>query len=272
MEGEAVDLPIDRAFVRLAEGQVHLRRVAGNPDRRTLCLLHSSPQSSRNMISLMRDLRAAGCDAPFLAPDTLGYGDSAAPSEHDPDIGYFADSLARVLDGLGLETIDLYGTHTGARIACEFALVYPDRTGRLVLDGITEYSPETRALFKERYTPRFAPDAFGSQLNHVFTYMRNQYLFFPWFLEDAAHSLKKTIPEPRALHDSVLDMLKALDTYNLAYHAAFQYPTDSRLPALKCATLVLNAADKYANGRNIATRVISDESTGVATAIAEFLR
>jgi pimeloyl-ACP methyl ester carboxylesterase len=186
-----------------------------------------------------------------------------------------------VLDVLGVESVDLYGTHTGARTACEFALVHPDRVGRVVLEGITEYSPETRALFKERYTPKFEPDVFGTHFINAFNCLRNQYLFFPWFLEDEAHSLNKTVPEPRVLHELTMEVLNSLDTYHLAYTAAFNYPSDSKVPALARPTLllkphdgtpVINAmADKYANGANITTRSIPNEKNGVARAIMEFL-
>jgi pimeloyl-ACP methyl ester carboxylesterase len=276
-----VDITIDRVFVRLSEGQAHLRRVDGRPDRRPLCLIHASPASSLSLVPLMTGLRAVGFDAPLLAPDTLGNGDSAPPSKPDPDIRYFADSLARLLDAIGVDAVDLYGAHTGARTACEFALSHPDRVGRVVLDGIREYSPETRALFKEKYTPLFEADAFGTHFIKAFNYMRNQYLFFPWFLEDEAHSLNKTIPEPRALHDGAMDVLKSMDTYHLAYTAAFDYPSDSKAPALKCPTLLLKPhdgtpgviamADAYANGDNITTKTVADVKNGMALAIAEFL-
>jgi pimeloyl-ACP methyl ester carboxylesterase len=275
-----VDAAIDRAFVRIEEGLVHLRQVAGADGVRPLCMLHLSPASSLSMEPLMRSLRELGFAAPIIAPDTLGNGDSAPPAPAAPDIAYFAGSLARVLDQLGVETVDIFGSHTGGRIGCEFALAYPDRVGRLVIDGITEYSPEARAKFRTEYTPSIKPDAFGAQFNWAFNYSRNQYLFYPWFMQDAEHRLTRSVPPADVLHGAAMDILKALDTYHLAYTAAFNYPSQDRVAALACPTLLLKpetsaaalneAADRYANGRNIKAKVVSGDD-GLARAICDFL-
>ena len=91
---------IERAFVTLAEGQVHLRRVVrGGPGvaggTRPLLLFHASPSSSWGLQGLMRALVDAGVRGDIVAPDTLGNGDSAAPASEHPDIAYFADSMRR---------------------------------------------------------------------------------------------------------------------------------------------------------------------------------
>lgn len=109
---------IERAFVWLAEGQLHLRRIAGSdPAVRPLFLLHASPSSSWGLVGLMNALADAGHRGPIVAPDTLGNGDSAPPGPDRPDIGYFADSMVRLADALGYDRVDVYGGHTGARIA-----------------------------------------------------------------------------------------------------------------------------------------------------------
>jgi pimeloyl-ACP methyl ester carboxylesterase len=273
---------IDRAFVRIAEGLVHLRRVEGAAEKRPLLMLHLSPTSSKLLEGLMIALRSVGYDAPLLAPDTLGNGDSAPPAVPDPDIAYFADSLARLLDAMGIDKVDLWGTHTGARTACEFALQHPDRTGRVMLDGIIEYTPEMRALFKERYTPPVKPDSIGSQYLWAFNFRRNQYLYYPWFLEDEAHSLNKSIPDPDYLHMATMAVLGSLDTYHMAYQAAFAYPSQSRVAALKAPTALLKprdgtpainaAADAYANGDNIiAYELETAGDLAMANAIKAFM-
>lgn len=276
-----MDVLIDRAFVRIAEGLVHLRKVEGDATKRPLLMIHLSPSSSKRLEPVMRDLRAVGFDAPLIAPDTLGNGQSAAPSIPVPDIAYFADSLARLLDAMGIDQVDLFGMHTGARTACEFATAFPDRTGRVVLDGITEYTPEMRALFAEKYTPSVQPDQFGTQLIWAFNFSRNQHLYYPWFMEDAAHSINKTMPSPQQLQDGALEILNSLQTYHMAYSAAFQYPSASRVPALTVPTLLMKpedgtpainaVADVYANGANVVARDITGGPIGFAKAIADFI-
>jgi pimeloyl-ACP methyl ester carboxylesterase len=274
-----MDIDIDRAFVRISEGLVHLRKVEGTG--RPLLMIHLSPSSSQRLEPVMRNLRSVGFAAPLIAPDTLGNGQSCKPAIEEPDINYFAGTLVRLLDAMGIDQVDLFGMHTGARTACEFAHAFPDRTGRVVIDGITEYSPQMRALFKEKYTPKIVPDEFGSQLIWAFNFSRNQHLYYPWFMQDAAHSLNKTMPSPEALQAGVLEILNSYDSYHMAYSAAFQYPSASKVPSLTVPTLLMKpedgtpainaAADTYANGRNVLARDVTGGELGFARAIADFI-
>ncbi len=277
-----MDVLIDRAFVRIAEGLVHLRRVDGALDKTPLLLIHLSPSSSKLLEPLMTALREVGYDAPLIAPDTLGNGDSAPPAVAEPDIAYFADSLARLLDAMAVDKVDIWGTHTGARTACEFGLAHPDRVGKLMLDGIVEYSAEMRALFKAHYTPKVSPDAIGSQFLWAFNFSRNQYLFYPWFMEDEAHSLNKSIPPPERLHTSAMAILNSLDTYHMSYQAAFAYPSRERVAALTVPTVLLKpkdgtpainaAADDYANGDTVKAMALEEAgSLAMARAIKGFM-
>jgi pimeloyl-ACP methyl ester carboxylesterase len=234
---------IERAFVTLAEGQVHLRRLNAAPGAQTrgtpLLLFHASPSSSWWLQGLMLELRAAGCANDLVAPDTLGNGDSVAPAPERPDIAYFADSQRRLVDALGFERIDVYGSHTGARIACEFAAAFPERTRRVVLDGIVEYDDDMRRLVVENYAPRIEPDDYGRQFVWAFNFVRDQALHFPWFLRDPAHRLNVPVPPAHVLHRATLDVLKALDTYAKAYVAAFEYRAYSRMPLIRAPVLLL---------------------------------
>ena len=231
---------LERAFVRLDEGQVHLRRwVAPSAQHCPLLLLHASPSSSYFMQGLMRSIAARGAERTIIAPDTLGNGDSAAPAPQHPDIGYFADSMRRLLDGLGIDRIDVYGSHTGARIACELAVAFPQRVRRVILDGIIEYDDETRRLVVERYAPTVAPDEYGRHLIWAFNFVRDQALYFPYFQRDPAHRLGGAMPDAAILHRATLDVLKALDTYAKPYVAAFEYRAYARMPSLRAPVLLL---------------------------------
>ncbi|MCP8890739.1 alpha/beta hydrolase [Sphingomonas faeni] len=286
---------IERAFVTLSEGQMHLRRrhggdggdggggigsraAGGNP----LLLFHASPASSWVMQSLMTALVGAGLDRTMIAPDTLGNGDSVAPTPDMPDIAYFADAKLRMIDTLGIDKVDLYGAHTGARIACEFAAAYPDRVGKVILDGITEYDDATRQLVIEKYAPKVEPDEYGLHLLWAFNFVRDQHFFFPYFKRDPAHRLSVPLSDPATLHRITLDVLKALDTYSKPYVAAFAYRAFTRMPAIEAPVLllkpdtelpVLNAAIDTALGliRDARVATITGGDTAKAAAIAEFL-
>ncbi len=274
---------LERAFVTLQEGQVHLRRLA--PQATASCpllMLHASPTSSWFMQGLMSAVARTAKPRLLLAPDTLGNGDSPPPTPAHPDIAYFADSQRRMLDALKIDQVDVYGAHTGARIACELAAAFPDRVRRVILDGIIEYDDATRQLVVDNYAPIMPPDDYGRQLLWAFNFVRDQALYFPYFQRDAAHRLAGNIPDAATLHRATLDVLKALDTYSKPYIAAFEYRAYSRMPLIRAPVLllrpdaelpVLNAAIEQAKAKIADARVarVAAGDTAKAAAMATFL-
>ena len=68
------------------------------------------------------------------ALDTRGHGQT--PRGSAPfTIRQFADDLLAFLDARGIEQADLLGFSDGGNIAMIFAMKYPERVGRLILDG-----------------------------------------------------------------------------------------------------------------------------------------
>jgi pimeloyl-ACP methyl ester carboxylesterase len=232
---------IDRAFIRLAEGLVHYRscgeQVEGVPP---LYLIHASPASAANLEPMMREL---GGSRRCVAPDTLGNGDSAAPSLDDPDMDYYADSVARVLDALGLETVDVYGSHTGAHIACELAIRHPQRVRKLVFDGIGMFNAEDRADLLAHYAPAMLPDEIGGQFNWAWHFVRDQVLHFPYYRRSPRFRRAEPMPPPEVLHRVVVDVLKSLTTYHKGYRAAFRHRDFERMPLLTCPVFCMASDD-----------------------------
>jgi pimeloyl-ACP methyl ester carboxylesterase len=228
-----------RGFVSIREGQVHYRH--GGPQAavqgaRPLWMIHASPASSITLVGMMREF---GRSRPVFAPDTLGNGDSAPPGVAKPDIEYYADSSLRVMDALGLEKVDLYGSHTGAHIVTEMALARPDRFGRMILDGIAMFSSADKADFLANYAPAITPDSFGTQFHWAWHFVRDQGWFFPYFRRDAAHLRGIAPPSTDVMHDLTVEVLKSVRTYHHAYRAAFAHPDAERLPLVRLPTLVM---------------------------------
>jgi len=232
----------DRAFARIAEGLVHYRSVGDSHDSRPLVLLHAAPGGSRGVEPLLQALHEADPNRRLLAPDMLGHGESEAASPAAPDIAYYADALLRMLDCLGHRQVDLYGTHTGARIACEAAILAPDRVRTVIFDGITDYDPAMRQLLLERYAPEMQPDEYGRQFIWAFHFVRDMWLYFPHFARDPEHRLARPLPSAERLHEAALDVLRGLTTYHKAYLAAFAYETRARLQLVQQPSLFLSAA------------------------------
>jgi pimeloyl-ACP methyl ester carboxylesterase len=132
-----------KRFVDTSRGQVHLREADGGGA--ALLLIHWTPLSGRMYAAVAPPLAAAGYRV--LAPDLLGYGRSD-PRPAEWSIEAWADSLAEVLDGLGVARAHVLGGHNGASVAVELALRHADRVGALVLDGCPLPTDELRAAFR----------------------------------------------------------------------------------------------------------------------------
>lgn len=227
---------IEKAYARISEGQLHLRRLEGPGDALPLVLLHASPSSSASMVSLMRELDGT---REVIAFDSPCNGQSCAPSDEDPHIEVFADMIDRACDALGLGEVAVYGTHTGAHIAIAWAKSRPDRVKQLILDGVALLDEELRAEMLERYAHPREPDEFGSQFHWAWQYMRDQMIFFPHYRKDAAHKRAGGKFDARTLHALVLDILNNLDTYHQPYRAVFRHDVRKDVTQLTLPVLLL---------------------------------
>jgi pimeloyl-ACP methyl ester carboxylesterase len=225
-------MKVTRGFVDVSHGQVHYRRAgaAGPP----LVMLHASPGSSRQLEPLMA---AFARTRRVWAPDTLGNGDSSPPREAQPTIETLAAGAIEALDGLGLEQVDLYGSHTGASIAATIALLQPQRVRRLVLDGVGLYAPEEQAEILAGYLPDVPVDHQGLHVLWAWQFCRDTYLFWPWFRHDKAGVRDVGLPSPEALHAKFVEVVKAYGSFRASYRAAFLFDKRARLPLLSVPTL-----------------------------------
>ena len=236
---------IRRGFATVSEGQVHYRESGWlRSGIRPIVTLHASPGSAKTLEPLMAALAA---NRRVIAPDTLGNGDSSAPAptngDEYPPLEYFADAHLRALDSLGIETFDLYGTHTGANIAIEIALMAPHRVHRLVLDGVSLYATDEREELLRNYAPGVTIDRSGSHVWELWSFVRDAYLFWPWYRTDQAHCRRVGLPDADTLHDKAVEVLKAARTYHIPYNSALAYDKSGRLPLLQVPTLLACAEE-----------------------------
>jgi pimeloyl-ACP methyl ester carboxylesterase len=229
---------IRRGFADLADRQVHYR-IAGE-GKPSLVMLHGSPGSSRQLAGLTERLAAGRT---VLAPDTPGYGDSpmlpGTSRQTPPAIADFSAATLQLFDALGLEQVDLYGSHTGGAIAIELAVRAPQRVRRLVVDGVGHFSDAEKAEHLSRYALEITPDRSGAYLTTAFAWVKDLFLFWPWYKPDAAHRRDAGVPDPAVLHALLLELLKNIDTYHLGYRAAFAYPSVAQLRLVSHDTLLM---------------------------------
>ncbi|MCS6802441.1 MAG: alpha/beta fold hydrolase [Chloroflexota bacterium] len=228
-------LPV-RHYASTSRGRrIHYRRLGEGPP---LVMLHSSPSSSQGLVPRMLQLaRGHTC----IAIDTPGYGESEGLAADQPTIADYADALCETLDALGLPVVDLYGTHTGATIALDFAVRHRKRVRRLVLDGVAVYSEEEKARHRAHYTPSLAPQDYGEHLLRYWNMRRDMAMFSPWYARRPENRLRRPLPTPEQLHQSVVDFLRAGEEYWKGYHAVFRYDTAAALAQLAVPTLITAA-------------------------------
>jgi pimeloyl-ACP methyl ester carboxylesterase len=170
-----------RGFVDTPDGQLHYWE-HGSHEAPPLVLLHLTPDA-RTYLEAMLYLGDGSGDGPGLraiAVDMPGYGDSARPPRPYETIAEFADTVARVPAGLGIERYHLLGHMTGANVAAEVAARHPERIDRLVLSELVDW--RAHAEHKGSHSRRFPapePAADGSHLLALW----NQYA--PMLVEEA---------------------------------------------------------------------------------------
>lgn len=226
---------VKRGFADLPHGQTHFRTSgSGAP----LLALHASPGSSRQLLGLINSLSDSFT---VYAPDTPGNGDSTALFDREPLISDLAEAELRFMDAMGLDKVDLYGSHTGAAIATELAILAPDRINKVVLDGVNWLAPKELEDILANYAFPFVPDQDGSYLLRLFQFCRDQYFFYPWYDRTRAGRRDGGLGTAQDLHAWVLEVMKGCETYHLNYRAAFKYDSKARMPLITVPTLVIAA-------------------------------
>lgn len=86
----------------------------------------------------------------LIIPDIIGHGKTSAPEELSRyEIESAANDLVGILDKMGIEKADILGYSMGGRLALTFAILYPQRVRKLILESSSPglFSEEER---KER--------------------------------------------------------------------------------------------------------------------------
>lgn len=234
---------ITRGFVEIEEGQVHYRlAIAREPSNRPpLVLLHSSPLSSQ---VLSRFALVLNQNRDVIGFDTLGQGDSCAPVTNDPGIDYFAGATIRALAALGSQfsLVDVFGTHTGARIAADMAIDNPTRVRKIILDGMRRMPSQLYDDYIEIIDMSRHIDADGTQFFKAWNKWRDEYLFKPPHRWDERQMTGSPLPSPRDMHDAAVEVFKGILHAHVAYRAAINYRVEERLSRIGQPAMVTCAS------------------------------
>lgn len=208
---------ITRHYATVGDRRVHYRRAGQGP---AIVLLHASPVSSEVFEEVHFPILAK--EFTVIAIDTPGQGFSdrldLGRQERIEDL---ADALAETLEVIGVEHCALYGRHTGASIAVEYARRYPSRSALVITDGFPLFTAAVRDEYLKNYLAEIVPDWAGSHLLWWWFRYREQHVFWPWNKHEGANRADQDVPDLAFLQRGTREILVAGNTYQKPYAAAF---------------------------------------------------
>ncbi|MDM4719415.1 alpha/beta fold hydrolase [Micromonospora sp. WMMA1363] len=119
---------------RVGDSLVHYHD-AGTAGGTPIVLLHGGGPGASAWSNFGGNVPVLASRFRVLAVDQPGFGRSDAAGVAGHFFTYAADTLAGLLDGLGVDRVHLIGNSLGGGTAVRFALRHPDRADRLVLMG-----------------------------------------------------------------------------------------------------------------------------------------
>ncbi|MEM6801041.1 MAG: alpha/beta hydrolase [Bacteroidota bacterium] len=227
---------MQRHFIQVEGKDIHLRLSGkGFP----LVMFHASPSSSHMFEALAGELQE---HFTLIMPDTPGYGLSDPMSTHIEKIVDYIPTFRKLFSQLGLKQFAIYGSATGAQLGIRYALSYPEQVKHLFLDNAAHFTDEQYKSIKDKYFPDLTPVYDGSHLSRMWTFVRDMFRYFPWFMRMEANKL--SVPELPAIfyHSSAMDFLQAGKNYSLAYLAAFNHEHAKNVQGLRVKTSIFKHA------------------------------
>jgi len=191
-----------------------------------LILLHGSPGNAWLVHPLAERL------LPYFsvyAVDTPGFGGSDALPERVESVAQLADAYLEILDGLGLERVLVYGTHSGAAIGLELVHRHAARVAGFVLEGVPAFTEEEqRPLLAPDYLVALEPEILGGHYARAWTRFHDQFVWFPWYSRTPAHLNEADAGSAVDIHLWVEMYFQALrHDYRPAYRAVIRYGSDA---------------------------------------------
>ena len=104
-----------------------------NPNKQTVMLLHGKNFNGAYWGETARALAAQGFRV--IIPDQVGFGKSSKPDYFQYSFQQLALNTKALLDSLGVEKTAVLGHSMGGMLATRFALMFPERTTKLILEN-----------------------------------------------------------------------------------------------------------------------------------------
>ena len=280
-----------KAYADVPRGQIHYAEAGeGAP----LLMIGETPRGYRFFHKLLPLLAA---HFRVIAIDLPGLGNSH-PLPEPMSIPAMAECVVDFLDALNLRRTDLFGMHTGDKVAIALAADFPERVGRFIIAGQTHsLIPEIEARNKA-LAPSFKRyhAAKGELSGEAGISMRDWLaakltLDESWWPEKSVTGETATAELFALSEAQSIDFLLGWKSAVPIYKAVFDYDMAKALTRVKAKTLVLefltdeeahfgSQADRVAGLMQDATaasidvtylRAVEDQADKIAAAILKFL-
>jgi pimeloyl-ACP methyl ester carboxylesterase len=183
-----------------------------------------------------------------LAFDNRGAGRTVTPEEGDWTTETFADDTAALMEAMGIERANIFGTSMGGMISQELALKYPEKVNKLVL-GST-FCGDVHTVYASQEVLEKLIDSSGGPEEVL---QRTTEMMF------TQDSLKE---QPEVVEGFKIAWMRAPTSKHNAmrqYMAAAKIDTYNRLPEINIPTLVVTGKEDILippeNSRIIAERI-----------------
>lgn len=210
-----------RAYADGPYGQVHYQ-VLG--DGIPLVLLHQAMMASGQFDWVYGPLASRGVKA--IGIDMPGFGMSDM-TPMVPRVEDLAACVPPVLDALGLAQSAVLGHHTGAMVATEAAIQFPDRVTALIMNGPMPVTEAERQAFLK-----------GGLLREQSNVARSGGAHFNLVFEGRERLANGTVPFDR-ISNYVVQSFVGQAPYWYGHHAAYQYHHDLSLVRIPCRAMIL---------------------------------
>ena len=216
------------------------------PNGRTVLLLHGKNFGGAYWEPTIRLLSERGYRV--VVPDQVGFGKSTKPAAYQFTFQALAENTRRLLDSIGVARVAVVGHSMGGMLATRWALMFPERTERLVL-----VNPIGLEDWKEVVPYRTVDEWYLQELkatpDSIRDYQRKSYYDGAWKPEYGK------LIEAQAGWTGHADYPKVAWCSALTYDMVFTQPVVHEFPRLAVPTLlVIGQRDRTALGKTWAPK------------------
>ncbi|MSO64904.1 MAG: alpha/beta hydrolase [Alphaproteobacteria bacterium] len=222
-------------------GQIHCRWTGSGP----LLLVLPAGNGPEPILPLLAQLAERFT---ILLVDLPGYGLSDPLPAAVPTMRDYAEAIAALLTTLGVRRRGLLGSHTGASIAAELAVVRPATFPAIVIHEGTFTPPEHRRDLLQHYMPPYRPDWHGGYLVGFWQRYREQFLFRPWHRHDKANRIAMDGDDAMAVHHAFFAQAAIGDAYRKCYEAVLRHDAAEPVERATMPIYITSPSEVYLAG------------------------